>query len=285
MMFSLERTCKNFCHLLGAYADGELEPSAVCAIEEHVTSCEGCRERVQLDRAIRGSLKRTVRASAPEGLRARAEAAMMAAKAAELSKKEASKKDARARELANAGASWRTIVPLASAAALAMVWGAATRGPLNQGKQLASHGAPDSMRAGFGDELLEEFVAEHARTLPVTRPDPGEVRGFEQYVGVPVRARGFERAGARLVGGRLVPVHQERAAMLQYEIGNGAEVRRVSVLIYDPRRIQVNDERISPRDGYVAVTQRGGVGYACASASNKDCAEFAANVGDEATDP
>ena len=69
--------------------------------------------------------------------------------------------------------------------------------------------------------------------------------------------------------------------MLQYEIGNGPEVRRVSVLIYDPRRIQVNDDRISPRDGYVAVTQRGGVGYACASASNKDCAEFAANVGDE----
>lgn len=283
MMFSLERTCKNFCHLLGAYADGELEPSAVCAIEEHVTSCEGCRERVELDRAIRGSLKRTVRSSAPEGLRARAEAAMMAAKAAEVSKK-----DARARELAlntSAGASWRTIVPLASAAALAMVWGAATRGPLNQGKQLASRGAPDSMRAGFGDELLEEFVAEHARTVPVTRPDLGDVRGFEQYVGVPIRPRGFERAGARLVGGRLVPVHQERAAMLQYELGTGPELRRVSVLIYDPRRIQVNDDRISPRDGYVAVTQRGGVGYACASASNKDCAEFAANVGDEATDP
>ena len=281
MMFSLERTCKNFCHLLGAYADGELEPSAVCAIEEHVSSCEGCRERVELDRAIRGSLKRTVRTCAPEGLRARAAAAMMAAKAAE-----SSKKDARTRELAhlastNASASWRTIVPLASAAALAMVWGAATRGPLNQGKQLASHGAPDSMRAGFGDELLEEFVAEHAQTLPVTRPDLGDVRGFEQYVGVPVRPRGFERAGARLVGGRLVPVHEERAAMLQYEIGNGPEVRRVSVLIYDPRRIQVNDDRISPRDGYVAVTQRGGVGYACASASNKDCAEFAANVGDE----
>lgn len=279
MMFSLERTCKNFCHLLGAYADGELEPSAVCAIEEHVTSCEGCRERVELDRAIRGSLKRTVRTSAPEGLRARAEAAMMAAKAAEIAKK-----DARARELerASQSASWRTIVPLASAAALAMVWGAATRGPLNQGRP---SGSSESVRAGFGDELLEELVAEHSRPLPPERTDPAGVRGFEQYVGVPVRTGGFGRgAGARLVGGRLLPLHQERAAMLQYEIGNGAEVRRVSVIIYDPRRIQVNDDSVSPRDRggvNVAFTQQGGVGYACASARNQDCNEFAANVGDE----
>lgn len=280
-MFSLERTCKNFCHLLGAYADGELEPSAVCAIEEHVTECESCRERVELDRAIRGSLKRTVRASAPAGLRARAEAAMMAAKAAEVAKK-----DARARELerASQSASWRTIVPLASAAALAMVWGAATRGPLNQGRQLASDGrsTPDSVRAGFGDELLEELVAEHSKPLPPERTDPVGVRGFERYVGVPVRPGSFGRAGARLVGGRLVPVHQERAAVLQYEIGNGAEVRRVSVVIYDPRRIQVNDDNPRDRGGLnVAVTERAGVGYACASA-DKDCDQFvAANVGDE----
>ncbi|MEO6419445.1 MAG: zf-HC2 domain-containing protein [Polyangiaceae bacterium] len=278
-MFSLERTCKNFCHLLGAYADGELEPSAVCAIEEHVTECEGCRERVELDRAIRGSLKRTVRTSAPEGLRARAAAAMMAAKAAEVAKK-----DARARDLerASASASWRTIVPLASAAALAMVWGAATRGPLNQGRP---SGSPDSVRAGFGDELLEELVLEHSRPLPPERTDPVGVRGFEKYVGVPVHTGGFGRGTtARLVGGRLLPLHQERAAVLQYEIGNGAEVRRVSVVIYDPRRIQVNDENVSPRDTggvNVAFTQHAGVGYACASARNQDCDQFAANVGDE----
>jgi anti-sigma factor RsiW len=150
---------------------------------------------------------------------------------------------------------------------------------------LASDGpsTPDSVRAGFGDELLEELVAEHPRPLPPERTDPVGVRGFEKYVGVPVRPGGFGRAGARLVGGRLLPVHQERAAMPQYEIGNGAEVRRVSVLIYDPRRIQVNDDNPRERGGLnVAVTQRAGVGYACASAGNDDCDQFvAANVGDE----
>ena len=70
--------------------------------------------------------------------------------------------------------------------------------------------------------------------------------------------------------------------MLQYEITQGGEVRRVSVFVFDPRRIQVSGDDLTPRpfhgeggssevrvghaNGYsVAVTQRGGVGYALAS--------------------
>jgi anti-sigma factor RsiW len=127
-------------------------------------------------------------------------------------------------------------------------------------------------------------VAEHSHPLPPERTDPKDVRAFEQYVGVPVHPANFERrAGARLVGGRMIPVNRERAAMLQYEIGQGQEIRRVSVLVYDPRRIQVHGGELAPRavgtaevrvgrsNGYsVAVTQRAGVGYAVASDLDTD---------------
>lgn len=105
------------------------------------------------------------------------------------------------------------------------------------------------------------------------------VRGLEQYVGVPVRPSTFEKRGAHLVGGRLMPVRDQRAALLEYRIGHGAGAQRVSVFIYDPRKIQVGDNdllqpravgtaqvRVGRANGYsVAVTQKGGVGYTLAS--------------------
>jgi anti-sigma factor RsiW len=131
----------------------------------------------------------------------------------------------------------------------------------------------------MGDELLQELIAEHSRPLPPERTDPKDVRAMEQYVGVPVHTSTFERAGARLVGGRVMPIHgAQRAAMLQYVIGSGDNAQRVSVFIYDPSKIQVQSSDLAPRSigtaeirvgrqsGYsVAVTQNGGVGYAVAS--------------------
>jgi anti-sigma factor RsiW len=135
----------------------------------------------------------------------------------------------------------------------------------------------------MGDDFLSELVAEHSRPLPPERTDPQKVGELGQYVGVPVRATTLHRENAHFVGGRVLPVHQERAAMLQYEITTqGGETRRVSVFVFDPRRIQVSDNDFLPRpfhneggtsevrvgrsNGYsVAVTQRGGVGYALAS--------------------
>jgi len=265
---AVDSSCKRYKHLLGAYVDGQLEPGAVLEVDEHVEGCEACRERIELDRSIRGSLRRAVRVTAPDGMRSRVAAAMVAERARGVAR------EARA----SRSSSWRTMVPLASAAALAMVWGAATRGPIDR-TVASSAMSPDTVRGGVDDELIQELVAEHSNPLPPERTDPKDVRAFERYVGVPVHPVNFEkRAGARLVGGRMMPVHAELAAMLQYEIGTGADVRRVSVIIYDPRRIQVRGEELAPRavgtsevrvgrsNGYsVAVTQRDGVGYAIAS--------------------
>ena len=252
--------CRDRVRLLDAYVDGELEPAQLLDVEGHVADCVGCRERVELHRATSASLKRTTKAAAPDGLRSRALAAMMAEKA---------RGEARAPVQPQAGA-WRSFVPLASAAALALAFGSLGRGQTGG----------DSVHAGMGDELLQELIAEHSRPLPsYDRTDAVGARELEQYVGVPVHPAAFERSGARFVGGRVMPVQgAQRAAMLQYVIGSGEKAQRVSVFIYDQSKIQVRGTDLAPRSigtaqvrvgrdhGYsVAVTQNGGIGYAVAS--------------------
>jgi anti-sigma factor RsiW len=277
--------CRDRVRVLGSYFDGEIEAAKLIEMDEHITTCESCREGVKLLSAMRGSLKRVVRTAAPAGLYERIGNAMAAERARE---------DARATGIddesfgspapvASLG-SWRTMVPLATAAALALMWGAATRGP--QGTTAGE------ARAGFGDDLLAELVAQHSQPLPPETTDREAVRRFERYVGVPVRPASFERAGAHLVGGRVVPLHSQRAAMLQYELGTGG---RVSVLVYDAEKIQVGTANLAPREigtaevrvgrekGYsVAVAERGGVGYLVASDLDADkSAQLAAMVYDD----
>lgn len=258
-----DRICRDYAHLLGAFVDGELETEKQLAVESHVESCERCRERVLLDGALRNSMKRTLRETTGDGLRSRVAAAMKAE----------SERIAARTEAQGKGAAWRTIVPLASAAAFALAWSAMSRGPL------ARTTATDEAHAGFGDDLLAELVAEHPRPPPPECTNTKDVGQLEQYVGVPVRPATFHAQGdAKLLGGCVLPIRQERAAMLRYELQSGGQTRRVSIIVFDPRRIQINDAELQARpvgtsevrvgraNGYsVAVTQRAGVGYAFAS--------------------
>jgi anti-sigma factor RsiW len=240
---------------------------------------------VELDRATRSSLKRQFKLTAPptsqmDSLRARALAAMTAEKARGEARQEAA--------TGGQGAAWRTFVPLASAAALALAFGSMGKGGGTAG------GNSDTVRAGFGEDLLGELVAMHSRPLPPERTDPKEVRALEQYVGVPVHPATFEKAGARLVGGRILPVNKQNTAMLQYVIGSGAGQQRVSVFIYDPSKIQVqsaqlaaravgtSEVRVGKQNGYsVAITQRDGVGYAVASELDADHSAQLAALADQ----
>ncbi len=272
-----DRHCKD-SRLLGAYLDGELDASSLIDVETHLSACETCRERVEVDRATRQSLKRVVRApdtqpgkAALASLRSRALTAMMAERAR--AETRALESEERGRML-----SWRTMVPLASAAALALLWGAASRGPVTD-----SGVRSDQMRAGFGDDFLAEFLHEHSSPVPPQWTDPRDVRALDQYVHVPVRPSRFERGGASLIGARVLPIHQQRTAMLQYVIGNGAAQQRLSVFIYDPSKIQISGPGLSPREidkhkfqvgqenGYsVADTQDRGVGYTVVSDFDPD---------------
>lgn len=273
--------CTSAGRLLGAHLDGQLDAMKTIEVEEHLSRCEVCRERVALDRALRGSLKKAVRTATPDDVRARMLAAMAGERARETQRETGDEPLPLQAEPAPSRGRlrhWRTMLPLASAAALALAWGFAGKQPLAHG------GAPDAIRAGFGnDDMLRDFVDLHSRPPPPEQTDPTQVRALERYVGVPVHIPRFKQ-NARFVGGRLLPVHGgESAAMLQYEITQGTNVQRVSVFVYDPARVQVRGPNLAPRAvgtsevrvgqarGYsVAVAQHGGVGYAIASDLDAD---------------
>ena len=306
-----ELACKSMGLLLGAHLDGQLDPVKTLEVEDHVAACEVCRERLALDRALRGSLKKAVKMAAPDDVRARMLAAMAGETAREEARDEAEAApldtsaphddgalDASAGRVSSAGRRptmlrhWRTMLPLASAAALVMAWGAASKQPV-------VNGMPETMlSSGFGsDDLLRDFVGQHSHALPPEQVDPKQVRNFDRYVGVPVRVPHLGQ-NAHFVGGRLVPLpggRGENAAMLQYEVqqGKGGGVQRVTVFVYNPRNIQVGSSlvarpvgttevRVGQTDGYsVAVTQHGGVGYTITSDMDPESsANLVAVVGD-----
>ena len=271
-----ETACKETARLLGTYTDGQLDAAKTLEVDDHLASCEGCNERIALDRAVRGSLKRTTKTGAPDDVRAR----MLAAMTAEASRGE--KRDEPVappsrgmlrhwRGSKTPSSAFRAMVPLASAAALTLAWGLA-------GKQPVTRGVPDVMQGGFAnDEVLRELVDVHKRPIRPETKDPTAVRGFEPDVGVPVRAVRFKQGNARFVGARIVNMQgAERGAMLYYEVpqGNG-NVQRVSVFVYDPARVHIVPQNFAPRavgtarvqvaqqGGYsVAVREHGGVAYA-----------------------
>ncbi len=269
--------CSSIARLLGAHADGQLDAAKTLEVDDHLAQCETCRERVALDRAIRGSLKKAVKTTTPDDVRAR----MLAALTAQTAREAAASAPPPANDTAEPTSRpamlrhWRTMLPLASAAAIALAWGFAKSQPMALADTSARLGA------GFGnDELINQFVDVHRRPIRPETPDPMQVRAFEREVGVPVHVPQLEK-NARFVGGRLLPVQGgERAAMLQYEVAqaNGG-VQRVSVFIYDPRRVQIRgvdqmppravgtaQVRVGQAHGYsVAVAQHGSIGYAVAS--------------------
>src|SRR5690606_24599416 len=159
------------------------------------------------DRAVRGSLQKTTKLTASADVKAR----MLAAMAAQTTREELAREEEReADEPRGRGMlrHWRTMLPLASAAALTLAWGFAAKQPVTAG-------LPDVMQGGFAnDEVLRELVDVHKRPIRPETQDRKEVRSFERDVGVPVRAVHFKQNNARFVGGRIVNMHgAERAAM------------------------------------------------------------------------
>lgn len=310
-----ENTCAKHVVLLGAFLDGVLDAASTLEVDEHLAHCEACRERVELDRAVRGSLVKAMKTvTASDAMRERILASMKAAsvkKAAEgtlgtesaTSETSAPESNEQSESLETAAsaasasvtsidsaahsrsfrneakklASWRTLVPLASAAAIALVWNGVAQTPPQGARQT------DVMRAGFGHDPLADLVAQHSSfsEVPPEHTDRKDLRGLERYVGVPVHAPRFQGQNARLVGGRVTTVHHERAAMIQYELGQGKDTQRVTVFIYDPHKIQIgghdnltpraigtSEVRVGREDGYsvaVRAPADAGVGYTVVS--------------------
>jgi anti-sigma factor RsiW len=253
--------------------DGELEPNHTIELQAHLEECVGCADRVKFARASRASVRNMVKTvRAPESLRRRVEIAVAAAR---------HEQSTDVMVGTSRMVSWRFAGPMAAAAALALVWAAVGKmhnRAVETDGGWASASSDTSNRASMisMDAVLDALVDQHANPLPPEATDPSEFIKFDQFVGVPVRMMTQEQLNGHLVGGRMVPIYEQRAAMLQYVLQSG---RRVSIYIYNPRRVRI-DESPALRErvvedapvytGYVrgysvAVTDRRGVGYAMAS--------------------
>jgi anti-sigma factor RsiW len=271
-------SCRALGRLVESYLDGELQPSQLLEVETHTETCATCRERVLLDRSIRHGVRKAVQgATASPGFRERAASSVVAQRRAA---------EAQASESAPVMPVWSTWVIAAGAAAAlgAVVVHRRTVADLEHAVDRAGI-EQSSIPLGI-DAMIDQFVDWHARPLPPEITNPNDLPGFEPYVGVPVHPPAFSPFGAHLLGGRILPVKDARvAAMLQYTLGSG---HRVSVYVYDPRRIQINPSRLHPhtsvtammssdpvyvgrvRGWSVAAAERRGVGYAVASDLDDD---------------
>lgn len=273
--------CRHFVPLLEPFRDGELSPAEVVDVETHLVECERCSERLRLAEAMRVSLKEVVRQSAQvtESFEERIRLALAAER--EREERNDPAHDAQVRML-----SWRSIMPIAAAAAVVMVWAASANNRTTDRATLAK-GDVASTPASV-EKLLEDLVSNHQHSVGPQFTEQGLLPQLEPEVGVPVRLPNFKQYGARWEGVSVVPVSNQRAASLRYRIAG----HRLTVYIYDSSRVPVRstlqqrlvrDEQVyvGSRHGVsIAATERSnGVGYAIATDLNKDeSAELVASI-------
>ncbi|HLV68196.1 MAG TPA: zf-HC2 domain-containing protein [Polyangiaceae bacterium] len=274
------KSCRSFAPLLEPFSDGELGPEKMLEVEQHLLECRLCVERVRFGEAMRRSLRRRVRETAPvsDAFRARVVEAVAAAREREWEHLRAARAERRS------WLSFRTIVPMAAAAALTLVWAASAGGPERREQRRAtSYAQVDPVRV---DDLLEELVEHHVRG----RSDFTELSLLpeaEREVGVPVRVPSLKNFGAQWEGASVVPVLNQRAASLRYRLGN----HRVTVYVYDPSRVPIEkrlEQRlvgsepvyVGVRRGYsIGATEHRGVGYALATdLTDAETAELVAAI-------
>ena len=268
-------TCRDLLRALDPYVDGELEAGHVLTIEQHLAACTTCGERARLLRAMKRGARSPESDMASSALRAR-----IAQSAAALHSVES-----RARHEARPP-SWRSAIPWAAAAAIAIGIGGGIRlmGAASA-QSVAPQAGGDSLAASVAQiPLLDVLAAHHAQPLPPEEVDPARItRVFSPIVGVPVRPSQLEgmqhRPGYQFAGARLLSIRGSTAATLFYNFGPN----RVTVFVFDPDRISLRSSCCVVRHvvtasgqtrrvllgrakGYpVAVFERDGVGYAVSS--------------------
>lgn len=271
-------SCREITRVLDAYADGELDPSAILFVDQHLASCAPCAERVATFRAM----KRAIRAEAHQeaasaSLRARIlrsaaalsedEVALVPSQPRASQPEQCASQPSSARDLAKsapaapandgvfrfgrraarAAASheptrptWRGALPWAAAAAMAIAVGGGVRGISTPGSSSPALASAANTRA----QILEEFAVQHARPLPPEELDPVRItKVFSPIVGVPVRPVRFEKVAANdnlnfNFAGARLMALRDEPAATLFYEVGGG-VGRVTVFVYDPNRISV----------------------------------------------
>jgi anti-sigma factor RsiW len=263
-------SCRRVATLTDAFLDGELPPDQMLEVEDHLGGCELCRERTRFDASLKHEVQdAALRAATPSrDFEARIAGALRAERERLL--KNESLRPASARR------KWTATVPLAlaSAATLAFVGLLISRVRNDARPDMTAAEPKKPVEVTSNPEQdLEEFVSYHTTPPAPQITEPSLVPRLEPEVGVPVRLPQLKQYGARWQGGSVIPVHNNRAAILRYEVSN----HPVTVYVYDTRQVRlrgvleprvVHDKsvHVGERHGYtIAAREQRGVGYAVAT--------------------
>lgn len=290
--------CRKVQPVVDAFVDGELSTERVFETEEHLDRCHTCQERVSLTQALHVSTRRAVHESTR--VSASFEQRVRAALAAERAREE----EQQPRTHHSQGAPdrgkplpWRTVVPVAAAAAMALAFAGKTEGKrtllqADGGMQTGLANAVTAANAGANDEeqLIEELIRLHAASPPPEVTEPTLMLQLERKVGLPVRLQPeLNRYGASWQGGSVVPVKNEPAASLYYHIDG----HRFTVYVFDAERVPLQRTNVlkprvvrdrpvfvGTRRGYsIAAVENRGVGYALATdLDTQESAELVASI-------
>lgn len=276
-------SCRAIEPLLMPFNDGELGTDKAVEVEQHIAECQLCAERLRLILAMRVSLRRVVqeRARPTAAFQSRLAAALEAEQQREWEARVLEREAARSRML-----SWRTILPVAAAAGLTLVWAASTQGQREQAVNRREVETAQSDAAAGIDDVLEQLVNHHVRGKPEIT-EPRLLPTYEDEVGVRLRVPSLMQYGARWEGGSVVRFKNHHVASLRYRLGND----RVTVYLYDSRRVPIENRLqqryvgnetvyVGTRRGYsIGVTNRRGIGCAVASdLSDAETAEITAQL-------
>jgi anti-sigma factor RsiW len=283
--------CRKIQPVVDAFVDGELSTERVFETEEHLGGCHACQERVSLTQALHVSTRRAVHDSAR--VSSSFEERVRAALAAERAREEAAQP--RAQTERSKPLPWRTVVPVAAAAAMALAFAGKTDGKRTLIQTDAHPGLQDSViaaNAGVADEeqLIEELIRLHASSPTPEVTEPTLMPQLEREVGFPVRLEPeLNRYGASWQGGSVVPVRNEPAASLYYHLDG----HRLTVYVFDAERVRLQRTNVlKPRvvrdrpvfvgtkRGYsIAAIENRGVGYALATdLDTQESAELVASI-------
>ena len=232
--------CKEARKFLDAYGDGELAPSLMLNVDNHIEACEGCRALSVVNSRLKLELSKLGEIRAPEHLRLQV----------------AKLRGGRSRVVRVVFAS---ALPLAAAASLLMVLSS----PFSS--------EPEEQLS----KVVEDVVARHTGELPmeVTGADPVQAASwFRGKVDFPVHAPSLDLRNASFQGARLSNVQAHQAAHMTYTIDG----HRVTLMIFNrasthltggrPVKVDDRDVLLGRRNGFnVAVLLDGDMAYALSS--------------------
>lgn len=257
------------------YADGEADPAHILEIEAHLVACQRCRDELDVVRAMRASVRRSVTRRAPSGLEAKLQAALRDCETTSTAHAVGTRGEdarwasgtrpveARAAERPERSRQWAVAaIAMAACFVLVVVVSQNDRGSSKRMAAVMTASIPVVNNTSIGtalaandeapnfDSVLDKLVALHADPLPPEEKNPEHLSRLEPYVGVPVKRsalsllRDFRGEGGRFDGARLHPLRDSRScAALQYNMKG----HRVTVYMFDPRVMRVGATRLTQR--------------------------------------